>query len=457
MTGDKSVFADQPCLRCERPVRRVGRVIGGHPVCGACAYHFTEPRPCPNCERLSKRLIHNDFYGQSVCDTCRNALTHATCNRCRRYRPVDSHRSKGEPLCKGCNQPEPATHRCPDCNESVVGSGNGRCDTCLVSRRFKQRAELNTAMFDTASGRSLFRAFCSWKSLDRDSPRIVRALDRYARFLKDIETVSGESMAITLDGLLDRFGNDGLRRHQKVVDFLVSVGRLSWDEDRVRDWTEARRIEAIMAEAQKAGVGSLLASYFNFLTTGRARPLSQRTIRGYLRTVLELLVVAKINSLDSIDTVVFEHFLNRHKGSRASLTSFRRYITQATGREIDIRTAPRNSIRKSDRILVDRVRAMRQRLSTSASKAEQRALVVKLVAAYYLVPLEKVLQFDAEDFSFERDRVILKLDGKRHLLPKWLGEAFRAVASTNGGYLFEGRGIGRPLSSAAVNYHLRDL
>lgn len=56
----------QPCVRCGKFNRPVGKITPYGPVCNACAVHFREARPCPLCGRSCRRLSRLSRLGSDL-------------------------------------------------------------------------------------------------------------------------------------------------------------------------------------------------------------------------------------------------------------------------------------------------------------------------------------------------------------------------------------------------------
>lgn len=450
----------EPCLRCGRVTARSGRRIGGRRVCPACAYHFREPEPCPVCGQMSKRLIHSKPHGQPACDGCRNRLTHHTCGRCRRYRPLGRWSDDGVPLCRACaDTRRPAEHDCPDCGARVPGRGRGRCEPCLVRERFRRRVELERETFETDAGEALFVAYGAWLEERGLSAGLVRRMEAHAEVMRAIEELLDAAGQVDQSALLDRIGMDGVRRAETVTTFLTATRCMAWDADLARDWTERRRMADTLAQAETAGHGALIEDYHAHLEAGD-RKRAPRTLRQYLGAALAFMEHAAKTYPGAtlprdLPDGAFDRYLHRQRGAASNLMAFRSYLVDRSMAPPKL-PGPRSSpLTQCDSRLDARVVRMRRRLASSTREGERRALAVALLSDFYSVPRNQIAALPRDALAARNDgQVVLTLDDGHYDLPPWLGEAVTALQPADGEWLFPGRGGGRPMSPASVGYYV---
>ena len=310
------------CLRCGKPAPIAGRLVDGGAVCGSCAPHYSEIQDCPQCAKPSSRLSRSPSQGirTKVCDGCRAKATHASCSRCRRFRPVAERLADGKAVCASCLPGSEQAHPCPDCGSEVLGSGTGRCRFCINRAVVRSDASKVAPTLEGVWCQTLWSAYVEHRLSEQpDSPMLRKNLQKDVEFFRLLGATFKTREQACAAGLGRAVSSKVLRKHLVASRFVVRDD----SPDDVTMHREARveseRICNVLARAESKPYASILSDYRRWL--GEQHTLA-RTMRMYLTTaqVFCEAVKAREEGPWSQDAIVV--FLRRHAGLAANLGRF---------------------------------------------------------------------------------------------------------------------------------------
>lgn len=381
------VRSKRTCLRCGKFTPVAAKLVGQSAVCGACAVHFREERPCTSCGKPSKRLSRALFTGlqEEICDSCRDRLTHATCTACRRYRRV-ANTEQGKPICRACLSPQPAVHDCPECGASVAGSGVARCRPCVIQSSVSAEAAMAAAELEGEAARSLWQGFVATQLADRtDNPKRVKQVAHAVGFFRLLDQAFKKVTDIDTTSMMQKIDGRELRRYLIASTYVIQTLRLDLAQERDRA-TEARRTKAIIdrANAKKGDAGSTLRSYAVWLV---AQDVAPRTARMYLRAAESFGHHVTLSDPGWAQEQLIR-YLKKSPGNRASLTRFVSYCRKVLGWDVKMvseaaiatATGPRSPITRQ-------VEQLRKAIAV-ASKMEENTMPTKTVARILSLALD---------------------------------------------------------------------
>lgn len=404
------VRSKRTCLRCGKFTPVAAKLVGQSAVCGACAVHFRDEKPCASCGKPSKRLSRALFTGleDEICDPCRNRLTHATCATCHRYRPIATTEA-GQSLCKACLPAQPVTHDCPQCGKAVAGAGIGRCRACLIQTSVQAEAAMVAAELEDEGVRALWHGFVATQLEDcTDDPKRVQQIAHAAGFFRLLDRAFEDVADIDAASLMQRIDGRQLRRYLLASRYVIQTLQLDLLEERERA-AEQRRTQAIIdrSTAKKGNVGATLRSYAEWLT---AHGVAPRTARLYLRAAESFSQQVSFGNAGwTQDQLV--RYLKKSPGHRASLTRFVSYCRKSLG--WDVKMIPQATLAAAVRrpSPVARQVAQLRKAIAAASKMQEGTMptktVVRILSLALDVPAAELLRArNAGDVSVREDGAI---------------------------------------------------
>lgn len=453
--------AERACLRCGRAFKKAGRLVKGGALCASCAPHFRPQEACSACGQVSKRLSRVSCQDGPVCDSCRKP-NYVTCAVCRRHRPHAGESPEGKPLCGECLPGREVTHECPDCGEAAPGRGRAPCHACSLRRRAWRRAHLDAELLDRDWCRDLFHAFCAWLIERCQAGNLTRRIDNYARFFEVLDKQVDRPDQISQSGLARLFTPEELRRHYVVVRFFIERRGLQWRKSKGREIAQARKIDEQLASCRDEPWSALINDYYHYLRarpTQLGAPLNEGTIKAYLDAAIALLIWEDSSGTVELDSEAPRRFVRRRPGYSASLTPFTTFLSVIKG--LDVKPPPKRPARRREfeRRLIREVRTLLTRLEVTTDFREARALIARLIARVYQVPLVDVLALRWAQVSICGNRICLLFESGSIELAAELSEpALRWLNPGGAGSrVFPGRIPALPMSSSNVRYYLDPL
>lgn len=246
-------------------------------VCPSCVPYFRAPEPCDICGELSRHLSRASHLEEGVraCPRCVTDGTHRTCGRCRKYRKVAA-TVGGRGYCKACSAATPTSHACPSCGTEVAGSGESRCDDCLIMSRLTHEVELRLPLFDTPWVARLYKDFADW-SANRGvrTPRLPENVAKAVDFFLILDRAGDLREPLTSDDLARSFSSKALRANLNAAIFLQQQFGFVVD-GKVRAEAQSRAlIKDKLAAATGTPWHTYLASYHAWLAGKPARTVAQ--------------------------------------------------------------------------------------------------------------------------------------------------------------------------------------
>lgn len=246
-------------------------------VCASCVPYFRTPEPCGVCEELSCHLSRASHLeeGLRACPRCITADTHATCGRCRKYRKIDK-TVEGRAFCKACSGPTAASHACPSCGLAVAGSGQSRCDDCLIMSRLAREMELRLPLFEQPWVVRLYKDFAEW-SANRGvrTPGLPENVAKAVDFFLILDRSKELCQPLTADVMLKIFSSKELRSNLNAATFLQQQFGFIIDGKARAEGQSHALIEDKLAAAAGTPWHTYLISYRAWLADKPARTVAQ--------------------------------------------------------------------------------------------------------------------------------------------------------------------------------------
>lgn len=331
----------QPCVRCERIGRPIGKMTESGPACSSCYRYFATPRPCPSCgdetvdwyrpaaagTESGAEADADAAQAPSVCVRC--ADIYKTCWVCRRSRRCTENGS-GHWLCEPCMSGEAAT--CSECSAEIPKGSGSRCVDCYWRGRSDTNAQQLQYLVREGDARQAFLDFVPWAVAGSEPKRVALSLVRNVEFFALLAKLPRPDW--TSENLLKLFGADGLRRYELATRWMEQVQEVVVaSEDRLES-AERRRARDQLEEVPAGGPArALIEEFSNILQTRLdAGEVSARTARTTLRPAVDLMRLAGWRGLPTQQEL--EKYLAGAPGQRAALFAFLTFARDKHGAEL---------------------------------------------------------------------------------------------------------------------------
>ncbi|MBU0912704.1 MAG: hypothetical protein KKF22_09225 [Gammaproteobacteria bacterium] len=284
---------------------------------------------------------------------------------------------------------------------------------------------------------------------------ITKRVDRYGVFFAEIDRSCSSLEELNQSRLFEVFGGEGLRRGYLIIKFFCEQRALHWDHEKLEDMIENRRIAQLTSHHHSAAWFPILQTYVAQLME-REPPLKSNTVRMYQKAAANFLSTINVSSPEDIAQQYMDSYLKRRRGQIASLSAFSQYLRVSYGIELKLHYKEPMLINKKDRELVQRSQTIFRRLTQIDDPRCAQALLAKLIADMYQIPLKHVLALRVEEVRIDMNGLILWPDSIDARLDGEFLDYFKRWVSMNSGskFVFSGRNSVQPLSYDSVKYYL---
>lgn len=401
----------KPCARCGKAGYKIGLVTPYGPVCGACAPHFREPKPCDACGRMSCRLTRVKRLGTNrrLCPQCARS-DYKTCPACHRYRALVDSRD-GRRLCRNCAERDDIP--CPSCGESMPAGRGAQCEACYWTKTCRKRVDMDLAAFSVVETRDAFGEFGRWLESKVGAHKAALTVHRYLPFFVAIEARWKQIPEYA--ELLGRFGAEGLRLVRLPMRWLRETYGIEPDSGAREADSEQRRIQAL-AEALPSGsrAAMVLADYQRALMSKfDAGRISLRSVRLALRPAVSLLLAADPCGNNLPDQRVVDRYLLSTPGQRAAATGFIRFLPTDGALRLAARVDRKRAQLARRRALEREIMSLTRR--PEEGEAFERRWIAVGIVYFHDTKTSKVA---AAVVTHGDEGLWVETDGERYFLPK---------------------------------------
>jgi hypothetical protein len=446
---------DSLCFRCERPVKKVGRIIDDKVICNSCSPHFRTPRPCSRCGILDSKLSKiPGTIGTPVCGRCRRKLTYATCHRCGKNRPFRNNDLPAKPLCRQCIDSPSSSFKCSKCGKLVPGNSGKFCRDCRITDSIYRKSNQLEPMFRIPEIRMIWSEYAEWLVRTGRGLKALGRISKDSDFLMRLEnglSTGTNPMEIDL-----KFTPEDIRRNGFISMFLKEKGVLQHNNlDRGVQAAELASSKILM-KSEAFPFRNELVSYANSLRA-KVPALKARTIKIYINVAYELFFHSGVESAAKLERSHLQAFLWNRPGRVASLYPFISYFGIASKfRSIRL---PRRR-RRENTVSNGRFLGLLLRWTeTDITEKQRRSAFAKVLSLTYGMPLEDALKLKYNEIRQQESNVQILINGRWVPIENEIIRRFNGYFEINsrppGDLLFRGRMVGDSLSSSAVRYHLK--
>jgi hypothetical protein len=315
------------CIRCDKQVERAGLRIGTGVVCPACVPYFHDRQTCQRCGEKAFRLSRAPTLGieESICDQCRNKLTHATCSRCRKYRAVVERDEDDKALCKDCSPGQEVSHVCGGCGSNVPGGGESDCLRCYNQKSVQAHASTATAALENEWARQFLLDYSQWLLDTRpEKPALHMQLFKDNDFFLKLDRGFAKKTDITEVTLLQYFGTAVLRKHLLASRFLGDWLSLTMTTASKVESAEQQRVQSILSMHAAQPFGVVLVQYEQWLDIYRTQT---RTKRLYLSAAAMFASAVELSEQVPPSDSACAAYFHKKPGQRNNVGRFFRFLT----------------------------------------------------------------------------------------------------------------------------------
>lgn len=412
-------------MRCRKAVPRAGRRVGNQVLCPSCAnraLRLENPAPKPT--------------GQKTCVSCGRSRIPAASD------------DRGKPICKKCLTPEGAL----EAKASVA-------DYWVA--RHARVSKLLSESFESSNSRKTFLQFSDWLAHKTPQPQAALALNKFANELAEIEKRLLDPLTATRSQFLEHFTAKEVRRHESWFNFFESAGANLPSRAEFQTASEYRRIDELIENADQQHK-QWLTPYYSWLTD-LDRPLSIRTVRGYISTA-----ASSLKALGSPNNwATLEPYLSVSPGQANSLSRFITYLASVglntSSWRQDIEKHKNHKSRPIQRN--DPLPGLIQKMEQTNDFAQLRAITAGVLVGIWGLDLEDVISLRRRDVSSAGGTVLaLRIKGQQASCPdilikdlnKYLQHIDGVIDSLDAP-LFPGRPMSRPASAMTIANKLKEL
>ncbi|QID19363.1 hypothetical protein G3580_18125 [Nitrogeniibacter mangrovi] len=288
---------------------------------------------------------------------------------------------------------------------------------------------------------------------------MTRRIDGYAVYFSRIDRRFCSATELTQETMFDLFGAEGLRKGFNIVTFLCERLAIAWNARVLVDLNERRRLDDLIRQCSDMPWHSELKRYASSLNQSE-RKLQSKTVRYYVSAAIGLVQLAGVRSFRDIRQAHLDRLLRTRGGLAASLSAFARHLRESYGVALKNKKPPTASVRAKERTLIRRIRVTYKRLEETNNAREARAMLARLLADLYQIPLQEVLALTGRNVRRQEGHIVLWPSTRQvHIDHHKLARHFdRWLPSTAPDVMvFEGRNRVQPLSTDAVRYHTERL
>lgn len=414
----------RPCVRCGKIEYAIGKMTPYGPACNACSPYFRESTPCDFCGALSSRRsrVTRQRHTYRLCPRCARA-DHATCNTCRRYRPLlladDGHK-----LCAACL--EHGNIPCPTCAKPMPAGYGSQCSECYWRRLLAKRVETNCAALSAPAMVDYFENFAAWLTARVGTHKAAITVNRYLELFANMDR---RWQAIPSYGdLLAQYGAAGLRRVQLPIVWMEEAELIQVDTQKKSDESERRRIATALKTFNTNTLRhSVLHGYYRRLERKRiAGRTTLKSIRLNLTPAVALLQ-HKSNTPDALPNQrTLEVYLISKPGQGAAVAGFVRHLREKHDLPLRLPAlSPNAAGKRRQKVLENELLAMMR--SPDAYPRLELAWISCALAYFHGLPKGVAQAAKLSQFVSATGTVCLICDNQQYWIPKPPAQKFSGL------------------------------
>jgi hypothetical protein len=477
---------DRHCLRCGKVTLQAGLVREDGVVCPSCVRYYKAPGVCSICGEESHHLARDSRLGytEPACPKCRRK-GHITCPICRKHRMPGGALPDGREVCASCLDTAGVQFVCPRCGRSGQRHSRDRCEKCYWEEKLEKDLPQVAAELGQEWVREAFTSFCRQLAESCGAKRTRLRIPRHLEFFHKLDGGFARRSDVSLFGLVEMLGLEGIRRAAHPYGFLAKEGFLpEHSMEALKTAAESKRqLQIVDRNAGAWFVGALEAfhahqqairrRYDRCGWTGARRRFVPRTVTSNLQAAEKFLVWIDTQergfvSTHQIEANILDEFLMFNPGYSMPIRAFIRFLKlkKRVFRELTIPHVNRH--RAKELLLSQSVHEdLLRRWLTPDDRQLKKSLACLLMTLYVQqgrtvagLRLDAIKKNENDEYEVRFTKIWLPLEGEiGMLLKRYLAsrEVLHSLETGANPYLFPGRHHGSHISAATISGYLKEF
>lgn len=260
----------------------------------------------------------------------------------------------------------------------VGGTGSAPCQACSLTRSLRRKAEALGGLLKNVDTKRLFAGFIEWVIARNAVSRVLGRLPRVFEMLERMEHRLPPGGVIGPTVVAAYLTTEDVRRAGLLAMFLTEQGLLGSSAERRAEWSEQRRIAAVLHEIRRQPWEGIVRRYADTLRSPE-RDLHPRTQRMYLRAAVTLMTFSEVDDVAQLSEAHIRRFLKARPGQHASLFPWLRFLADHAGLRLSV---PAKRSRKEPPVsaVAGEVGRLLGAIRSTPSPVTRRALLAKLLS-----------------------------------------------------------------------------
>lgn len=309
----------EPCERCGRTLRPVGRLTQSAMICNSCSLYYRLRKPCDICHtNVQSRYKINNL---RVCNQCYRA-DHKTCDSCTRYRPVYDW-IDNKPICKKCSLEEDIICNC--CGKLMPAGYGKQCKLCDTKQRVARRIKMGSSGLRPLLAKE-WETFTLWLTSNKPTHLVSLKINRYVELFHKLDDLNLSSL--NLNNIYHKLGAEYLRRFSYFIQWLSSSCNIVYNGVTKDELSAERLINKYLKTFKTSSkYCTVLQEYYLILNERRLINTGKfRSVRLALTPAVQLLSLCQENNLFPPNQAELNRYLNNTPGQKSAITGFVNYL-----------------------------------------------------------------------------------------------------------------------------------
>lgn len=328
---------DKPCIRCNREIKKFGKIMNKGPVCMSCSKYFREEKQCMVCFKYSLEVANRSINGstQPTCTSCFNK-TLPTCSGCHRKRETHTYNDKGRPLCKKCSE---GNRVCLSC-ENTFPAGRGRiCQQCSSKNGLIKK--VNSAKKELGAIFSIhFENFALWLSNKRGSKFASHHILNYLPWFQKLNQLAEQLGKTPLyTDVVSTYSVAETRQYLLATRYMDKAHVITINKDAQKIHADLDMIQRYLETfPKKSEYREMVSSYHDYLEEKNQNgKMSIRSMRLALTPAVRFFKYCDCGEVEKPSQELLESYLWCFYGQKNAISGFILFLNRGFGYSFSIK------------------------------------------------------------------------------------------------------------------------